>query len=245
MLEKALAEWKGGAAAEAMRTSAISPAKSARLILIDKPGAEQSVITVSQLGTERKSPDFYSLTVMNTIFGGGFMSRLNMNLREDKGYTYGARSSFDWHVHAAGTFTASSSVKTDVTASALAEFLKEIGGIRGEEPVEMEELENAKKFITRGYTSEFETISQVAGRLEGLVEYGLPDDYFNTLIPQISAVTAEEVTKVAEKYLHPENLTIVIVGDREKVQKSLEDLMEDTPVELMKFDDDFQLVPTK
>jgi zinc protease len=168
-----------------------------------------------------------------------------MNLREDKGYTYGARSSFDWHVHAAGTFTASSSVKTDVTASALAEFLKEIGGIRGEEPVEMEELENAKKFITRGYTSEFETISQVAGRLEGLVEYGLPDDYFNTLIPQISAVTAEEVTKVAEKYLHPENLTIVIVGDREKVQKSLEDLMEDTPVELMKFDDDFQLVPTK
>jgi zinc protease len=246
-LEKALADWKSDPNSHwrAFSFPPLPASKPTRIILIDKPGAAQSVISVAQLGAERKSPDYFALTVMNTIFGGQFMSRLNMNLREEKGYTYGARSSFDWHVHAPGTFLASSSVKTDVTAPALVEFLKELDGLRGAAPVKPEELADAKDNITRGFPGDFETIAQVAGRIETLVEYGLPDDYFNTVIPSISAVTADDVLAAAKKYIHPNDLSIIIVGDREKIEKSLQELPAGKNLELMKFDDDFQLVPAK
>jgi zinc protease len=245
-LEKIFADWKTVPhGSVTLPFTNLPMAQPTRIIFIDKPEAAQSVISVAQLSTERKSPDYYALNVMNTIFGGQFMSRLNMNLREDKGYTYGAHSSFEWHVHAAGTYVASSSVKTDKTAPALVEFLKEIDGVRGEIPIKPEELNDAKDYITRGYPSEFETISQIAQRLETLVEYKLPDDYFNTLIPKISAVTADNVLAAAKKYIHPNNLTIIIVGDREKVEKSLQELPAGKNLEFMQFDENFQLVPAK
>jgi zinc protease len=244
-LEKALADWKPEGFSAPPSIPEAPAAKPTRIILIDKPGAAQSVIAVAQLCAERNSPDYYALNVMNAIFGGQFMSRLNMNLREEKGYTYGARSSFDWRVRALGAFSASSSVKTDVTAPALVEFLGEIDGIRGAVPVKPAELADAKDYLTRGFPSEFETISQIAGRLETLVEYRLPDDYFNNVIPRLSAVTADDVLAVAKKYLHPDSLAIVIVGDREKIEKSLRELPAGKNLELMKFDDDFQLVPAK
>jgi zinc protease len=168
-----------------------------------------------------------------------------MNLRETKGYTYGARSTFDWHVHAPGAFVASSSVQTAVTAPALVEFLKEIDGLRGAIPIKSEELNAAKDYLTRGYPSEFETASQIAQRLETLVEYKLPDDYFNTMIPKITAVTADDVLATAKKYIHLNNLSIIIVGDREKIEKSLQELPAGKNLERMKFDENFQLVPAK
>jgi zinc protease len=244
-LERVLATWKKPQPSVGAAYPAEYKSQPTRIILIDRPGAEQSVIAVAQLGAERKTPDYFAMNVMNTVLGGQFMSRLNLNLREDKGYTYGARSSFDWRVHAPGTFVASSSVKTDVTAAALVEFLKEIDGIRGEKPVKPEELADAKNSLIRGFPGDFETIAQVAGRIETLVEYGLPDDYFNAVIPGISAVTADDVLAVAKKYLHPNNLSIVIVGDREKIEKGLAELPAGKNIELMKFDDDFQLVPAK
>jgi zinc protease len=244
-LEKVLAAWKSDSSAKPVKFPELPTPQPTQIILIDKPDAAQSVISVAQLSAERNSPDYYSLNVMNTLFGGQFMSRLNMNLRETKGFTYGARSSFDWHVHAPGAFLASSSVKTDVTAAALVEFLKELDGLRGEIPVKPEELNDAKDYLTRGFPSEFETISQLAQRLETLVEYKLPDDYFNTMIPKLSAVTADDVLAVAKKYIHPNNLSIIIVGDRAKVEKSLHELPAGKNIELMKFDDNFRLVPAK
>jgi zinc protease len=245
-LEKAFADWKGERQVYGSgRFQSLPTPQATRIILIDKPGAAQSVISVAQLSAERKSPDYYALNVMNAIFGGQFMSRLNMNLRETKGYTYGARSMFEWHVHAPGAYVASSSVKTDVTAPALSAFLSEIDGIRGKNPIKPEELNDAKDYLARGFPSEFETISQIAQRLETLVEYKLPDDYFNTMIPKISAVTADDVLAAAKKYIHPNNLTIIIVGDREKVEKGLQEGQFDKNLELMKFDDNFHLVPAK
>lgn len=245
-LEKIFADWKTVPQESAsLPFKDLPSAQPTRIIFIDKPEAAQSVISVAQLSAERKSPDYYALNVMNMIFGGQFMSRLNMNLREDKGYTYGARSSFEWHVHAAGAYVASASVKTDKTQPALVEFLKEIDGLRGEIPIKPEELNDAKDYITRGYPSEFETISQIAQRLETLVEYKLPDDYFNTLIPKVSAVTAEDVLAAAKKYIQPDNLSIIIVGDRKEVEKSLKEGQADRKIEFMQFDDDFRLVPAK
>jgi zinc protease len=136
-------------------------------------------------------------------------------------------------------------VKTDVTAEALVEFLKEFNGLRGEIPVKPEELNDAKDYLTRGFPSEFETISQIAQRLETLVEYKLPDDYFNTMIPKLTAVTADDVLAVAKKYIHPNTLTVIIVGDREKIEKSLQELPVGKNIELMKFDENFRLVPAK
>ena len=129
---------------------------------------------------------------MNMAFGGQFSSRLNMNLREQKGYTYGARSAWDWRVNECGPLVATASVQTAVTAAALCEFLKELEGMAGARPVEEKELDFCKKYVTRGYTAGFETPSQVATQLESLFAYKLPDDYFNTVVPGIRAVTAEE-----------------------------------------------------
>ena len=141
---------------------------------------------------------------MNTIFGGQFMSRLNMNLREDKGYTYGARSSFDWHVHAPGAFVASSSVKTDVTAAALVEFLKEIDGLRGAMPVKPEELNDAKDYITRGYPGRVRDDLANRRAVGNARRVQLPDDYFNTMIPKLSAVTADDVLGGGQEVHPPE-----------------------------------------
>ena len=110
-------------------------------------------------------------------------------------------------------------------------------------PIKAEELTDAKDYITRGYPAEFETISQIAQRLETLVEYRLPDDYFNTVIPKVAAVTADDVLAVARKYIHPNNLAIIVVGDREKIEKSLKELPAGKTIELMQFDEDFRLVP--
>jgi len=203
------------------------------------------VISVCLIGTERKTPDYFSLTVMNAIFGGQFSSRLNMNLREDKGYTYGARTAFEWRVHEPGPFAARASVQTAVTAPALVEFLKEFDGMLGARPVGQEELAFNKGYLTRGYPARFETPSDVAGQLETLVEFQLPDDYFNRVIPEFTAVTSEDVLRVAKKYLDREHLTVIVVGDRSKIEADLRALPVGKDLHVVQFDDDFRLVPVK
>jgi zinc protease len=244
-LEKALGGWKAGGAPAKVEFPPLPPAKPTRIVLVDKPGAAQSVISVALVGALRNSPEYPALTVMNSIFGGQFSSRLNMNLREDKGYTYGARTSFEWRVHEPGPFVAAASVQTAVTQPALVEFLKEFEGMLGKQPVTPAELEFNKTYLTRGYPAGFETPGAVANQLETLVEYGLPDDYFNTLVPRIKGVTAEEVLKVAKRYLHPDHLAVIIVGDREKTEKSLRELPIGKDLAVLKFDEQFRLVPAK
>ena len=170
----------GLARAGRVRISRCPQPKPTSLVLIDKPHAAQSVIHLALVGSRRNTADFFAQNVMNMVFGGQFSSRLNLNLREQKGYTYGARSAWDWRVNERGPFVATSSVQTAVTAPALSEFLKELEGMVGARPVEEKELDFCKKYVTRGYTAGFETPSQVATQLETLFAYKLPDDYFNT-----------------------------------------------------------------
>jgi predicted Zn-dependent peptidase len=158
---------------------------------------------------------------MNTILGGSFSSRLNNNLREQHGYTYGAGSSFDMRL-APGSFTASSSVQTAVTDKAMTEFFNELNRIS--EKVSDQELTRAKNYLALGYPGDFETVSQIAGQLGEMLYYGLPDDYFNNYIGKVLAVTKEDVQRVAKKYIDPENIAVVVVGDQKSVQKGLEGL---------------------
>lgn len=221
-LEQALAGWLPASVPPLVIPAA--PARDqARIYLVDRPASAQSVIAIGQVGPPRSTPDYFPLLVMNTLLGGQFTSRLNMNLREDKGYTYGARTSFDYR-RGAGPFIATASVQTAVTKEAVAEFLKELVGIRGAVPVTQEELEFAKQSIIRGFPRGFETSSQIADRLSDVVLYDLPDNYFNDYIWRVSAVTLDDVVRVAEKHLDPSRMVILVVGDRRLIEDPLRSL---------------------
>jgi predicted Zn-dependent peptidase len=248
-LEKVLGGWKaeavGGQAPHRQEFPPVPQAKPTSIVLIDKPGAAQSVVQLALIGAQRKSPDYFKLAMMNTVFGGQFSSRLNMNLRETKGYTYGARSSFDWRVHQPGPFLAAASVQTAVTAPALTEFLKEMEGLAGARPVAEKELDFCQKFLIRGYTAGFETPSQLATQLEILYTYKLPDDYFNTYVPNIAAVRCDDVTAMAKKHLRLDRLGIIIVGDRKAVEPELKKLPAGKELTVYQFDPAFKLAPVK
>jgi zinc protease len=213
-LEKSFGSWKGKSAS-LPSLPAIGQIKEKTLVLVDKPGAPQSVIMIGRIGVPRLTDDFYPIIVMNTILGGSFSSRLNQNLREKHGYTYGAGSRFEFRP-LPGPFVASASVQTAVTDKALTEFMNELRGILAEVPDE--ELARAKNYLALGYPGDFQSVGQIAGQIEELVIYGLPDDTMNKYIGRVLAVTKEEVLRVARKYVVPDNLAIVIVGDRKEIE---------------------------
>ncbi|MGA9118761.1 MAG: pitrilysin family protein [Bacteroidota bacterium] len=189
-----------------------------RVYLVDKPDAPQSQIYIGRIGAPRTTPDFYSIVVLNTILGGSFTSRLNENLRETHGYTYGAGSVFDFRVEP-GPFIAEAAVQTPKTDSALIEFMKELRNIRN--PVPGDELQREKNYVALGFPSEFQTMNQIAGQLDAMVVFHLPDDYFDKYIDRISAVTAEAVEAAARKYIDPDKLVIVVVGDLSKIKERI------------------------
>lgn len=206
---------------------------SRRIYLVDKPGAAQSVIRIGRIGVQRTTEDYFPLLVMNTILGGSFTSRLNQNLRETNQYAYGAGSSFDMRV-LPGPFLAASDVFTNVTDKALNEFMKELNNIL--QPVSDEELTRAKNYLALGYPDNFQSVGQIAGQLGEVVSYNLPDDYFNTYIQRVQAVTKADVERVARKYLDPEKVAIIIVGDRKTIEKGVRDLKLG-PVEVLSIED--------
>lgn len=222
-LERAFASWKPAEVPSVAIPTAAS--QRAGLYIVDRPGAAQSVIQIGQVGVERTTPDYFPLLVLNTILGGQFVSRVNLNLRESKGYTYGARTAFDFR-RGAGPFIASAGVFTGVTKESVEEFLKELRGVRGEIPITPRELEYAKQALIRGFPRGFETPGQIAARLEDIVIYGLPDDYFNRYIERVRAVTLDDVNRVAKRYLDPSRLTILVVGDRRAIEAGLRSLPE-------------------
>ncbi len=226
-LERAFVSWKR---ADVPATTVPEPPERERAILylVDKPGAAQSVINIGQVGTSRSTPDYFALIVMNTLLGGQFTSRVNLNLREDKGYTYGARTVFDFR-RGAGPFIANAGVQTAVTSEAVTEFMKELRGIRGALPIRPAELEFSKQAIIRGFPRSFETPDQIAGRIAAVVIYNLPDSYFNDYIARVRAVTLDDVERVANKYLDPSRMAIVVVGDREIIETPLGSLPEIGP----------------
>jgi zinc protease len=221
-LEAKFKDWKAGEIS-AMTLPSAPVRDKAAIYVVDKPGAAQSVISIGQIGVARDNPDFFPLQVMNTILGGGFTSRVNMNLREDKGYTYGARTGFAFR-RGAGPFSASAGVQTAVTKESVMEFLKEIRGIRGEIPVTQAELEYNKQSLIRRFPASFETVDQIAGQLANSVVYNLPDNYFAEFISRVNAVTLEDVNRVANKYLTPDKLAIVVVGDRKTIEPGLKEI---------------------
>ncbi|MEJ7615988.1 MAG: pitrilysin family protein [Pyrinomonadaceae bacterium] len=221
-LEKTLAH-RRQAAVPTITIAQPPPRERATLYLVDRPGSAQSVIAIGQVGLDRRTPDYFPLLVMNTLLGGQFTSRVNMNLRENKGYTYGARTSFSFR-RAPGPFVATAGVQTMVTKESIVEFLKELRGVRGEIPITPEELNFAKQAIIRGYPRGFETPAQVADRLADLALHDLPDDYFNNYIARIRAVTLDDVRRAAANHLDPSRMVVLVVGDRQAIENPLRSL---------------------
>jgi zinc protease len=207
-----------------------TPAPAPRTFyVVDKPGAPQSVILIGHVGVPRSTPDYYAGRVMNTILGGSFTSRLNQNLRETHGYTYGARSAFDMY-RMAGPFRATASVQTAKTDSALIEFFKELRRIR-DERVPATELAKAKAYIALGLPAEFETTQGAAGMFLDLLGNDLPLDTYDTFIAKVNAVTAEDVQRVAQRCVRPDDFAVVVVGDRSQIESPIQALKEG-PIEL-------------
>jgi zinc protease len=221
-VEAALGGWRGGGAPMGDPIDG-AVRKPTAIYLVDKPGAAQSVIAAGQVTVSRAHPDYLPLVVMNMAFGGQFTARLNMNLREDKGYTYGYRSRFDWR-KGASNFAAGGAVQTAVTRESLVETLREFRDLCGERPIGAEEFEKARLGLVRGFPPTFETPGQVLRRLIELVHYALPDDYFSSQVERLQAVTLEDVRRVAEQHVDPSALSITVVGDRAAIEGPLKEL---------------------
>jgi zinc protease len=218
LLEKQFGAWKPAGAASSEKLPAVDAPTTRRVFLVDKPGAPQSQIRIGSIGVARATPDYFPLTVMNTILGGSFTSRLNNNLREVHGYSYGASSGFDMRL-GAGPFFAAAGVQTDKTADALKEFFNELNGIL--KPVPADELARAKNYVSLRYPSGFESTGDISRRLEDALVYHLPDDYYSKYVQNIQAVAAADVQRVARKYVQPDKVVVVVVGDLSKIEPSV------------------------
>jgi predicted Zn-dependent peptidase len=217
-VERAFSDWapQGDAAGTNAFPPAVGPTAAARMALVARPGAPQSELRIGQVGVERKNPDYHALLVLNAALGGQFVSRINMNLREHKGYTYGARTAFDFR-RGRGPFLLQTSVQTQVTAAAVRESFNELHAIRGERPASLDEVNLARASLTRGFPRNFETSEQVARATAQLSLYDLPADSFEKFVPRVNEVTADDVTRVSQTYLQPDDMVTVVVGDPDVV----------------------------
>ncbi len=220
LAEKAFGAWTSGTPA---RPGLGNPeTTTARVLIVDKPGAPQTELRVAGIGAARSSPDFQAIQVMNMALGGLFSSRINLNLREEHGYTYGGSSQFVFR-RSAGPFIAGAGVRTDVTAPAVTEVLKEVRGMT-EKPMNDDELRLAKDALARSLPGTFETSSSAAGSFSNVYVYDLGLDYFTKYPARVGAVTTAEAQAVARKYLGLEKLIVVAVGDRAKIEPELRKL---------------------
>jgi predicted Zn-dependent peptidase len=208
-----------------------TPAAGARLGVVPRSGAPQSELRIGHIAVARGTPDYHALVAANMVLGGQFISRINLNLREDKGFTYGARTSFDFR-RLPGPFALQVSVETVATARAIEESIGEISAIRGPRPITGEELSLGVAALTRGYARNFETAEQVARAGAQLALYDLPDDYFVQFVPRVEGITPAEVTRAVATHLHPDRLLTLVVGDLDVVGKDLEQLGFGQPVVL-------------
>ncbi len=190
------------------------------IYLVDKPGAAQSVFNIGLPGPPRNTPDYFALLVLNHILGGQFQSRLNYNIREVHGYSYGVNSSFAYG-KGPGAFRAGGSVVSGKTDAALVEFMKELRGIVGERPITDEELKTSKDALIQGLPRNFGSVASIGNSVTNLAVQGLPEDYYQRYAANVSAVTKDDLLRVAKRYLDLDHLAIVIVGDRASVEAPL------------------------
>ncbi|NNE98596.1 MAG: insulinase family protein [Pyrinomonadaceae bacterium] len=219
-LEEAFSDWNPRPSAPHRNIKIPSQVEKSRIYLVDKPGAAQSTIFFGQIAAPRNSPDFIPMTVLNSILGFGLNSRISMNLRETKGYTYEAGSDFTFYKNA-GHFTAWADVRTEVTKESVAEIVKELEGIAGSKPLTKKELEYSKQSLIRRFPGKFESTRQIAFYLSEAAVYDLPGNYFESYIQKVDSVTANEINQVADRYIPFNKMAIIIVGDRTAIEPEL------------------------
>jgi zinc protease len=217
LAERAFGGWARGTPVSPTLSAPATTA--ARVVIVDKPGSPQTQVRVVSIGAPRSSPDFRPLQVMNQALGGLFSSRINMNLREQHGYTYGANSQFTFR-RAAGPFQVASAVRTDVTAPAVSEVFNEIRGMV-ERPLSAEELQKAKDAMANSLPGAFETSAGAVNNFSNVFTYNLGLDYYTQYAAQVRAVTADQVRSVAKNYLVPERMVVIAVGDDKMIRPEL------------------------
>ena len=218
LVTKAFGKWPVGASSG--RALVAAPRVTERTVnIVNKPDAPQSELRVGHVGLPRNHRDFFPALVMNAVLGGLFGSRINMNLREEHGYTYGASSYYDWR-RGPGPFVVSTAVQSDVTAPALKEIFSEIDRIRVEK-ISEEELSLARDYLDGVFPIRYETTTAIASALASLIIYGLSGDYYDTYRTRVRQVTTDDVLRAAADHLHPELLQTVIVGDAAAIKDSV------------------------
>ena len=232
--EKVFGTWAEAAAETQASTSSmvngdLTP-QPTTIYLVDKPGAAQSVIRAGHVTVPRGHDDYGALTLLNFCFGGQFSARLNQNLRQDKGYSYGFNSGISWF-REPSLLVAGGSVQTAVTRESVVETLKEFQGVHADRPVTDEELEAARAGMLLGYPAGFERPGQVLGQVINLLQHGLPDDYFQTYRDRITSITLDDVRQAGQQRVKPNGLNILVVGDRSTVEPGLREL--DLPLVLL------------
>ena len=203
--------WKGKA--PRLPKLATPQIAKARIVFVDVPGAAQSQIGLQYFGPQRTARDYFATSIMSSIFGGGFTSRLNMNLREDKGYTYGARGGVNYS-RAYGVVSGGASVRSDATYQSLLELHRELGELKsGAKPPTDDEMKREKASAILGMPSRFATAGASLGMFRALVYFGLPLDYWGSYVDKVTKVTKAEVAKAAAKHLQDGAAVYVVVGD--------------------------------
>ena len=221
LAEKYFAAWSGSASTAASLPPAPTP-PSLKIVIVDKPGSPQTALFAIGFGVPRTSPDYPAVLIMNNVLGGLFASRINMNLREEHGYTYGAGSGY-FFFRTGGPFYSGAQVRTDVTAPAAKQLMLELNRIRTEPP-SATELKLAKDSLLHSLPGDFETTQASVGGLQTIFTYNLPLDYYAKLPGRFEAVTPEEVSKAAQSDVHPDQLVLMAVGDRAKIEPGLKEL---------------------
>lgn len=227
-LESALTGWKPGPQTAELPAATFKSRESTKIYLVDRPGSAQTVLQFGNLAVRRNDSDYIALVVANRILGGGSSGRLFQNIREQKGYTYGAYSSLGasrWP----GIWGASASVRTLVTEPAVREFFKEFDRLQ-DEPVKAEDMERAKRSIVGSFALTLESPQGILGRTLELVENGLPMDYWDTYPQKIQAITVEDVQRVAKTYLGKNRIQLIAVGEKSQIEEGLKKF---GPVELV------------
>ncbi|WP_409268394.1 M16 family metallopeptidase [Massilia sp. BHUDP2] len=219
MLEKAFAGWKAGEVPKKVLNEVAAPGKNV-VYLVDRPGALQSVIVGAQLAVPRKHEDALPLEIVNHLFGGSFNSRINMNLREDKHWSYGVRSSLQPAI-GQRAFMSVSPVQTDKTREAMQELVREYRDIAGGKPITVEELKAAVDNNTLGLPGGFETAGQLTSAYTNIVQYGLPEDYYNTYTQKVLSLSPEQANALAARSFTPDRLVWVVVGDLSKIEPGI------------------------
>jgi zinc protease len=221
-LESLFGSWKRGDVADRTIPQVPEPEKDV-VYLIDRPGSGQSLIYAAQLAPPSSDPDAVPLDLVNNIFGGSFSSRINMNLREDKHWSYGVRSSLN-PARGERAFYSASPVQTDKTKESMSELVKEYNNIVGSKPISDVELKDEESNATLDLPGTFESVQQLSGAYSRILEYGLPDDYYNTYTQKVLAVTPDAANDIAKKYIQPSHLIWLVVGDMNKVEAGIREL---------------------